>query len=135
MIARTICCQALVVGMIVLPTPQSVHAQTRIEIRPVETVTVTTKQFVLGDKGGKATTLAAELRIPTIAAGKMPAVILVHGSGGLQGFHGRWADELNSIGVAGVLLVQFTVRGITGTINKQKQMGTVWVVICGDYPL
>ena len=94
MIARTICCQALVVGMIVFRTPQSVHAQARIEIRPVETVTVTTKQFLLGDKGGKATTLAAELRIPTIAAGKMPAVILVHGSGGLQGFHGRWADEL-----------------------------------------
>ena len=129
MIARTICCQALVVGMIVFRTPQSVHAQARIEIRPVETVTVTTKQFLLGDKGGKATTLAAELRIPTIAAGKMPAVILVHGSGGLQGFHGRWADELNSIGVAVLLLDSFTGRGITSTVNDQSQLDTLAMMI------
>ncbi len=129
MISKPILWGAVIVGMMVTHSPEVVRAQARIEIRPVETVTVTTKQFLVADKNGRPTTLAAELRVPTAGTGKLPAVILVHGSGGLQGFHGRWADELNSIGVAVLLLDSFTARGITSTVNDQSQLATLAMMV------
>ena len=129
MISKRILRGVLVIAMIATHPRGIVHAQTRIEIRPVETVTVTTKQFLLGEKNGRSTTLAAELRIPTTGTGKLPAVILVHGSGGLQTYHVRWADELNSIGVAAVLLDSFAGRGITSTVNDQSQLDTLAMMI------
>src|SRR5260370_9475369 len=97
MISKPILWGAVIVGMMVTHSPEVVRAQARIEIRPVETVTVTTKQFLVADKNGRPTTLAAELRVPTAGTGKLPAVILGPGSGGIHGFYGAWADALYSI--------------------------------------
>ena len=50
------------------PSPRQVsgpsHAQMRLEMRPVETITLSTQQFLTGDKNGKPAVLAGELRIP-----------------------------------------------------------------------
>jgi dienelactone hydrolase len=120
---------ALVAGMIASLASGSARAQTRIEIRPVETVTISTQQFLLGDKSGRPMTLAGELRIPIGATGKLPAVILAHGSGGLATYHARWADELNSIGIAAFLLDSFSGRGITSTVNDQSQLDTLAMMV------
>jgi dienelactone hydrolase len=117
------------VGTIVPCATGVVCAQARIEIRPVETTTVTTTQFLLGDPNGRPTTIAGELRFPATTDGKLPAVVLVHGSGGLRGAHSRWADELNSIGVAAVVLDSFTGRGITSTVNDQSQLDTLAMMV------
>jgi dienelactone hydrolase len=89
--------------------------QSRIEIRPIETLTVSTQQFLVGDPHGQPATLAGELRLPIAPSGKLPAVILLHGSEGLQTHHARWAEELNGIGIAVLLLDSFAGRGITNT--------------------
>jgi dienelactone hydrolase len=119
----------VVAGLIASFAPGIVRAQARMEIRPVETVTVTTQQFLLGDKNGRPMTLAGELRIPIGATGKLPAVILAHGSGGLAAYHARWADELNSIGSAAFLLDSFSGRGITSTVNDQSQLDTLAMMV------
>lgn len=120
---------ALIAAMIASLAPGTMRAQTRIEIRPVETVTVSTQKFLLGDKNGRPVTLAGELRIPIGATGTLPAVILAHGSGGLATYHARWADELNSIGVAAFLLDSFSGRGIASTVNDQSQLDTIAMMV------
>jgi dienelactone hydrolase len=106
------------------------HAQnTRIQILPVETKTVTTRQFLSGDQNGRLTMLAGELRMPPSVTGKLPAVILVHGSAGVTGLNARWATELNSIGVAAFILDSFAGRGITSTVNDQSQLDTLAMTV------
>src|SRR5450755_1836475 len=71
----------------------------RLEMRAVDSVTLSGEQFLLGDeKNGKRVMLAGELRIPGQPGTKVPAVILVHGSGGINGAIDAWARELNAIG-------------------------------------
>lgn len=122
--------QRLVVVAVFIATAAGVgHAQSRIEIHPIESVTLTSQQVLLGDKNGRPALLAGELRLPTAATGKLPAVILVHGSGGLSTGYARWAEELNSIGVATLLLDSFTGRGITNTIEDQSSLANLAMMV------
>src|SRR5882672_109598 len=67
----------------------------RLEVRAVDSVTLSGGQFLTGEeKGGKKVTLGGELRIPGPPGTKVPAVILVHGSGGISGATDAWAREL-----------------------------------------
>ena len=105
------------------------YAQVRLEIRPVETITLSTQQFLTGEKNGKAAILAGELRIPKPGTDKFPAVVLVHGSGGIGPLLERWMQELNSVNVATFLLDSFSGRGIVNTINDQSQLDTLAMMV------
>ena len=94
----------------------------RIEIHSIETMTLTDQQFLTGDKNGKPAIIGGELRLPP-GTGRFPAVILVHGSGGVGANVDRWAQELNGIGVAVFTLDTFTGRGIVQTVTDQSQLG------------
>ena len=103
-------------------------AQTaRIEIHAIETVTLTDQQFLTGDKNGTPATIGGELRLPP-SRERVPAVILVHGSGGIGTNVDRWAQELNGIGVAAFLLDTFTGRGITETVTDQERVGHLTMI-------
>src|SRR5438132_11027171 len=104
-------------------------AQTHIEIRPIETITVSTEQFLVGDQHARPAILAGELRIPAATSGKLPAVIVLHGSEGLQSHHLLCAEELNGIGVAVFLLDSFAGRGITNTSDDQSQLANLTMMI------
>jgi dienelactone hydrolase len=66
-----------------------------------------------------------EFYLPKNAPTPMPAVILVHGSGGL-GFEGdhirEWAGELNAWGVAALVIDTYGPRGITETVSDQQRI-------------
>jgi dienelactone hydrolase len=111
--------------------PMGVQAQNvvRMEIVPIETVTLKTQQFLTGDLNGKPTVIAGELRIPKPGSDKLPAVVLVHGSGGVGGSTDRWAQELNSIGVAAFILDSFSGRGIVNTGSDQSQLDSVAMMV------
>src|SRR5260370_14227560 len=109
-----------VLGVVLASVPGPTYAQMRFEMRPVESITLTTQQFLTGDKNGKPAMLAGELRIPKPGTEKLPGVILVHGSGGLSALHDRWMQELNSVGVATFLLDSFSCRGIFNTLTDQS---------------
>src|SRR5947209_1944568 len=91
--------------------PSSTDLAARTELRAVETLTLTDQQFLTGDKNGKAVSIAGELRIPQGASGRLPAVILLHGSGGLNGGNELWAKHFNEMGIASLLLDSFSGRG------------------------
>ena len=121
---------ATVAALVLTYALAGVCSQVRPEIRQIETVTVSTQQFLRGDKKGKPTLLAAELRIPTTGrAGRLPAVILIHGSSGLAEFHERWAQEINSIGVAALLVDSFSGRRITSTTDDQSQLDSLAMMV------
>jgi dienelactone hydrolase len=94
----------------------------RIEINSFETVTLSDRQFLMGNKDGITARISAELRLPP-GTSKVAAVILVHGSNGIGANVDGWARELNGIGVAAFLLDSFTGRGITQTVTDQSQLG------------
>ena len=100
----------------------------RVQILPVPTVTLTVEQFLTGDKNGKPTVLAGELRLPGRGTEKLPAVILIQGLGGVYSPHDRWARELNSIGVAVFILDNFAGRNLF-SINDQAQLPALAMMI------
>ena len=108
-------------------TVQSPHSA-RIEIHPFDTMTLTDQQFLTGVKDGKPARIGGELRLPP-GSGKFPAVILVHGSGGVGANVEQWAQELTGIGVAAFLLDSFTGRGIVQTITDQSQLGHLAMIV------
>jgi dienelactone hydrolase len=118
-----------VLGIALASVSRAGYAQMRLEMRPVETVTLSTQQFLTGDKNGKPAVLAGELRIPKPGTDKLPVVILVHGSGGISATHERWVQEINGTGVATFLLDSFSGRGIVNTINDQSQLDSLAMMV------
>lgn len=95
----------------------------RVEVHPIQSVTMTDQDFLNGRKDGKPVLLAGQLRIPRPGADRLPAVVLLHGSGGVGTNVVDWEDQLNSIGVATFVIDAFTGRGIVGTSTDQGQLG------------
>jgi dienelactone hydrolase len=84
----------------------------RIEISSFDSLTVSTEQFLTGDKEGKPVRLGGQLRLPLAKTERFPAVILAHPAGGISAATERWAQELNGIGVAAFIMDSFTGRGV-----------------------
>jgi dienelactone hydrolase len=99
----------------------------RIEIYPFPTETLSDHQFLSGNKTGVPVLIAGELRQPA-GDGPFPAVVLVHGSGGVGGSVDRWAVELNHFGVAVFILDCFSGRGIRSTIPDQSRLGSLAMI-------
>ncbi len=73
---------------------------------------------------GKPLTLHAQVLLPdNCSGGKIPGMIIVHGSGGVRDEREfTYAREFNKLGIAGVVIDSFTPRGIKSTVRDQ---GTV----------
>ena len=107
---------------------QAVPRVSRVEVLPIRSETVSTRQFLQGEHGSEVL-LAGELRLPVGSAGKVPAVILVHGSGGIGSNVDQWAADINAIGVAAFILDSFSGRGITSTVTDQSQLASVAMMV------
>jgi dienelactone hydrolase len=103
------------------PSVKSLAART--ELRPIETLTLTDRQFLTGDKNGKVATIAAELRLPQGASGRLPAVILMHGSGGPGPRDELWSKTFNAMGIATFWVDSFSGRGLTRVSTDQARLG------------
>jgi dienelactone hydrolase len=71
------------------------------------------------------TVIFGTLSLPKKATTPMPAMVIAHGSGGVS--HERefwWADHLNDIGVAALVVDSFTPRNIRETATDQTQLST-----------
>src|SRR5262245_9523963 len=62
------------------PAPKDIA--TRTEVYPIQTLTLSDKQFLTGDHEAKAATTSGLLRLPA-GTGRLPVVVLMHGSGGM----------------------------------------------------
>ena len=92
------------------PVLQDMAART--ELHSIDTLTLSDTQFLRGDANGKATTTSGQLRLAR-SSGRLPVVVLQHGSAGMAPNVEMWARELNKIGVATFALDGFTGRGLT----------------------
>jgi dienelactone hydrolase len=101
----------------------------RTELRAFESLTLTDQQFLTGDKNGKAVTLAGELRLPQGVSGRLPAVILVHGSGGTGSREEFWAKYFNSMGIASFVIDSFSGRGLVDVNPDQALLGRFNMVL------
>ena len=55
-------------------------------------------------------------------------MILIHGSSGISAATDRWAQELNSVGVAAFILDAFTGRGLISTNTDQSQLDSIAMI-------
>jgi dienelactone hydrolase len=102
--------------------PVSNNLAARTELHAIETLTLSDTQFLKGDADGRATTITAELRIAA-GTGRLPVVVLQHGSGGVGANIEMWEREFNAIGVSTFALDGLTGRGLTQVITDQALLG------------
>jgi len=95
----------------------------RVEVVPIQSVTMSDQDFLNGRKDAKPVTLAGQLKIPRAGNERLPAVVLLHGSGGVGGNVVDWENDLNQMGIATFVLDAFTGRGITSTSANQAVLG------------
>ena len=108
-----------------LVTPASAQLA-RLEVHPFSSITLKDSDFLAGRKNGQQVTLAGELRIPKAGNDKLPAVVLLHGSGGIGGAGSmidEWSRELNQLGIATFAVDSFAGRGLVSTVADQTQLG------------
>ena len=94
----------------------------RVELHAIPSLTLTDQQFLAGDASGKAVTVTGEFRIAQ-GQGRLPVVVLIHGSGGMGPNIEAWARELNAMGVSTFALDGFTGRGLTSVNMDQALLG------------
>src|SRR5205809_4683062 len=76
-----------------------------------QTLTLSASDFWGGVKSGQPATISGELFLPK-GDGRVPAVVLSHGGGGVGAAEDTWARELRSQGAAVFLVDSFTGRRI-----------------------
>lgn len=101
----------------------------RMEVHPFASATLTDQEFLSGQGSGKPVTLGGELRLPRPGNDKLPAVVLLHGSGGVSGYVIDWEQDLNAMGVATFVIDSFTARGIYRTDFDQSQLGRLNMIV------
>src|SRR4051812_39802266 len=94
----------------------------RVELHAIPSLTLSDQQFLSGDANGKAVTVTGEFRIAQ-GSGKLPVVILIHGSGGMGPNIESWARDLNAAGISTFALDGFTGRGLTSVNMDQAALG------------
>lgn len=79
-------------------------------------------KFEMARKPGKPVQIFAYLSMPEHRAqGKLPVVVIAHGSAGVQPKDsGFWASYLNTLGFAAFVVDSFTPRGIASTVEDQS---------------
>jgi dienelactone hydrolase len=114
---------------IITASPMPSQAQMmRIEVHAFASETLMDEAFLRGDNG-RAVTLAGALRLPLRGDEPLPAVVLLHGSGGISDHLTGWSDQLNDLGLATFLVDSFTGRGLDATLNDQSQLGRLAMIV------
>jgi dienelactone hydrolase len=94
----------------------------RTELLPIQTLTLTDQQFLTGDNNGKPTTITGQLRIAQ-GTGRLPVVVLQHGSGGFAPNIEYWSRELNAAGISTFAIDGFSGRGLIEVNSNQALLG------------
>jgi len=112
----------IAVVAISMTAPGMASAQQKISIPSVTPASLT----ALLHHETTPATVSGELYLPPKASGPVPALVLLHGSGGLEGPTGtnirKWAGSFASWGVAAFVVDSFGPRGIKETGTNQGQL-------------
>jgi dienelactone hydrolase len=100
----------------------------RIEIYAIPSVTISDQQFLTGDTNGTPVTVAGEFRIAQ-GSGRLPVVMMMHGSGGVSGVSEAWVHQFNAMGISTFVLDGFSGRGLTATSTNQALLGRLNFIV------
>jgi dienelactone hydrolase len=79
---------------------------------------------------GKPLNIPVQILLPEKRAdGKIPAMIIMHGSGGVRGRERSYAREFNALGVAAVIIDSFSPRGVRSTVRDQSPVSSYDMVV------
>jgi dienelactone hydrolase len=100
----------------------------KVEKLVIETQSPNAVEFLTGKPFNKPVKITGELRIPAGGSAKLPAVLLVHGSGGVGKNIHYWVPVLSQLGIATLVIDSFTGRGVVSTVADQTQVSNFSMV-------
>src|SRR6478752_10008312 len=106
--------------------PREVAA--RVELYAIPSLTISDQQFLSGDANGQPVTVAGELRIAQ-GSGRLPVVVLMHGSSGVGANIEPWVQQFNRMGISTFVIDGFSGRGLTVVGPNQALLGRLNLVI------
>mgnify|MGYP001256871970 CR=1 FL=1 len=101
----------------------------RVELHAIPSLSISDEQFLKGDAAGKQVTLGGELRLARGGTGKLPVVVLMHGSGGIGPNVPYWVRELNGIGISTFVIDGMSGRGLAGVGTNQAILGRLNFIV------
>src|SRR6202166_4346093 len=106
--------------------PKEVAA--RVELYAIPSLTISDQQFLTGDANGKQVTVAGEFRIAQ-RSGRLPVVVLMHGSSGVGATTEAWVRKFNTMGISTFVIDGFTGRGLTVVGPNQALLGRLNLIL------
>jgi dienelactone hydrolase len=100
----------------------------RVEIYAIPSVTISDQQFLTGDSNGKQVTVAGEFRVAQ-GSGKLPVVVLMHGSSGVGATTEAWVHAFNAMGISTFVIDGFSGRGLTVVGPNQALLGRLNLIV------
>jgi len=101
----------------------------RVELHAIPSLWISDEQFLKGDAAGRQVTLGAELRLARGGTGKLPVVVLMHGSGGIGPNVPYWLRELNAMGISTLVIDGMSGRGLVGVGTNQAILGRLNFIV------
>jgi dienelactone hydrolase len=124
MVAGTLALSAFEAGAQSLPK----DAAARVELYPIPTLTLSDQQFLTGSPDGRPVTVSGELRIAQ-GTGRLPVVVLMHGSSGVGAAMEPWVHSFNAMGISTLVIDGFTGRGLTVVGPNQALLGRLNLIV------
>src|SRR3984885_15308630 len=103
-------------------------AAARVELYPIPTLTLSDQQFLTGSPDGRPVIVSGELRIAQ-GTGRLPVVVLMHGSSGVGAAMERWIHSFNAMGISTFVIDGFTGRGLTVVGPNQALLGRLNLIV------
>jgi dienelactone hydrolase len=100
----------------------------RVELYSIPTLTLSDQQFLTGDLNGKPVTVTGEFRIAQ-GSGRLPVVVLMHGSSGVGASMEPWVRQFNGMGISTFVIDGFTGRGLTVVGPNQALLGRLNLIV------
>jgi predicted dienelactone hydrolase len=100
----------------------------RVEIYAIPSLTLSDRQFLTGDASGTQATLAGEFRIAQ-GSGRLPVVVMMHGSSGVGANIEPWVHQFNQMGISTFVVDSLTGRGLTSVSANQAQLGRLNFIV------
>ena len=126
--AAIFCCAVLLTC--IETSAQSIPKEiaSRTEIYAIPSLTISDQQFLTGDANGKQVLVGGEFRVAQ-GSGKLPVVVLMHGSSGVGATTEAWVHQFNAMGISTFVIDGFSGRGITTVGTNQAQLGRLNLIV------
>jgi dienelactone hydrolase len=126
--AWIICTGILLTGIETNAQSMPKEIAARVELYAIPSLTISDRQFLTGDADGKPVTVAGEFRIAQ-GSGRLPVVVLMHGSSGVGATMEAWVHQFNAMGISSFVIDGFSGRGLTAVGPNQALLGRLNLIL------